>query len=68
MRDRITKDSESHEKYKAYMKEYSATHERPKVTCECGMTLYKQSLSRHLTGSFHIKLINMYYLNLLPNI
>lgn len=57
MRAKITKNKESHEKYKAYMKKYSETYDRPRVTCECGMTLYKSSLSRHLVGSIHTKRI-----------
>lgn len=57
-RDRITKDKETHDKYKDYMKKYSSNHSHIKITCECGLILYKQSLKQHLKKTIHSSRMN----------
>ncbi len=64
----ITKNKESHEKYKTYMREYGKN--RSRTLCECGVNVTdnKSSIRDHNKTNKHIKKINLFYLNLLPNI
>ena len=71
----ITKDKESHDKYKKFMNNYYKKNKDKwkkniglKIMCECQRKVSKANFNRHLNSPMHLRFLNRYYLSLLPQL